>query len=315
MSYVLELKPRMGGAQGFLGALRHALRALPASEDLGDVIDYVNDDTDVHFMFELGPLDTLAPEDAPATLVLNFARPSPFVREAAAVMERIARNMPLLVRDVQEDEDWGPFDADRFIATYTDHAGRAVSSLMRSMDDHSFAQYRAPRVLLDYVWDWNTDRAAKDKRRKADGRNIWVPKLEFVEIESRLFTYVGWFDGVATLFPKSELVGATRSKYPAKSSGPFGLGAKRPTLEFIPRASADRIMGDTYQADPVWPDAVSPTVDGGRAGQDRFLARPVGADVVCDPIFLDRDDYRKRAVKPFRRVKFHDVLDAEFFAD
>ena len=315
MSYTIELKQRSGSAKAFLGAMRHALRRFEATEDMGDLFDYVNDSTDVHFQFELGPLDRIEPDDGPATLVINFARPSPFVREAAAVMAEVARNVPLLCIDHQVgDEDWRPFDPDQLIADYTDHAGRAVSSLMRSMDDHGFARHRAPRPLLNYVWNWNFDRPNKDKRRKKDDRNIWVPKLEFVEIEGRLFTYCAWFDGVATLFPKCDLIGITRNKYPAKS-GFMGLGAKRPTLEFIPRPSADQIMGDTYQTDPVWPEATSPVTDGGVAGQDRFLARAVGIDAVCDPIFLDRDDYKNRSVKPFRRIKFHDILDDEFFDD
>ena len=118
---------------------------------------------------------------------------------------------------------------------------------------------------------------------------------------------------MATLFPKTDLIGIARNEYPAKVPGFFSK--IRPSLEFIPRASADAIMGDTYQPDPVWPDAVSPIIDGGRPGQERFLARAIGSDTVRDPIYADADEYRMRKVKPFVRIKVHRILGDEYFDD
>ena len=320
MSFDLGLKPATGSAQAFLGALRHAIRKIPAFSPYEDTHDYDHPDTGVHFQLYLHDTDPDAEaqddedDGALATFNLNYARPSPFGREAANVLAEIAQNIPLLTLDYQSDTGWVPFDADAFTASYLASAQSAVKSLVKNVGEEDTFKYhlRAPRALLEHAWTWNADRNTKVKRRLKHARNIWIPLYEFVEIEGRLFSYVAWFDGVATLFPKTDLIGISRNKYPAKAPGLFGK--KRPTLEFIPRASADAIMGDTYQRDPVWPDAVSPVHDGGRAGQDRFLARPVGLDTVCDPIFLDQDDYRSRKVKPFTRIKFHRILDAEFFA-
>ena len=319
MSFDLGLKPAAGSAKSFLGALRHAIRKIPAFSPYEDTFDYDHPDTGVHFQLYLH--DTEPNEEAEqdeddgalATLNLNYARPSLFGREAANVLAEIAKNLPLLTLDYQSETGWVPFDAQAFEASYLTAAQSSINALIKNMDEQDFWKYhhRAPRALLEHAWNWNADRDAKVKRRLADDRNIWIPLFEFVEIEGRLFSYVAWFDGVATLFPKTDLIGISRNKYQAKTPGL--LGKKRPTLEFIPRASADAIMADTYQTDPVWPDAVSPVQDGGRAGQDRFLARPVGLDTVCDPIFLDRDDYRSRKVKPFERIKFPRILDAEFF--
>jgi len=316
VSFDLGLKPATGGTDAFLGALRHAMRRNPAFTQYEDIFDYDHPDTGVHFQMYLNdPADLRDDDDddAAATLTLNYARPSLFAHEAADVLSALARDLPLLVLDYQSGGDWAPFDARVFIAKYLETTARFTPDLAdRAGDDFFVYNRRAPRALLTYAWTWNRDRAAKDARRKKDGRNIWVPPYEFVDIDGRLFGYVAWHDGVATLFPKTELIAISRSKYPAKAPGFFGK--KRPTLEFIPRASADAIMNGTYQTDPVWPDAISPKTDGGRAGQDRFLARPIGSDTICDPIFLDGDDYKSRKVKPFERIKFPRIMDDEYFA-
>jgi len=280
------------------------------------MFDYDHPDTGVHFQIFLNaPHENRAAEDdGLATLALNFARPSMFVNEAASIIQVLARALPLLVCDYQTETGWTPFDPEALIASYLDSTKRATPDLARNADDDFWGHHRrAPRALLNYAWEWSLKRAIKDARCKQDSRNIWVPLYEFVDIDGQLFSYVSWFDGVATLFPKTDLIGIARNEYPAKVPGFFSK--KRPSLEFIPRASADAIMGDTYRPDPVWPDAVSPIIDGGRPGQERFLARAVGSDTVCDPIYVDADEYRMSTVKPFVRIKFHRILDHEYFAD
>ena len=115
--------------------------------------------------------------------------------------------------------------------------------------------------------------------------------------------------GLATLFPKTELVGLSRNKYQLRSKGLFGR--KRPSLTFVPREAIQGILDTTYRTDPVFNGALSPVVDGGADGQKMFLDRARDQDAVTDPIYLDGDDYKNRDTKPFERLAFDTLIDAD----
>lgn len=316
MSWDLYLKPASGSAETFIGALRHSLRQIPAFHSETEAqFDYLNDDTGVYFGIDLTP-DGDIEEEGLAVLTINFARPSPFGREAAQILARIARNLPLLVLDHQDDGTWQPFDERSMAESFRHSNIRATRTLKRSLKSdgvHDALGTPVPTALLDYAWEWNAARAARDEQRQRDGRNLWVPKYEFVEIGGRVYSFVLWFDGVATLFPKTELVGLSRNKYQLRTAGLFGR--KRPSLDFVPRATIDPILAETYQPDPMVPDALSPIIDGGVAGQDLFLARKLGQDAVTDTTYLDSDDYKRRDPKPFHRKTFDSLIDAEAITD
>ncbi len=310
MSWDIYLKPSHGSAEAFVGGLRHTLRRFePFTRTSETSFDYLSEDTGVYFGIDM---IREGDDDGLAVMTVNFARPSPFGREAAAILSDIARSLPLLVRDPQDDDTWRPFDETRMAESYRTSNIRATQSLKRHMDGDGHAHalgYPIPQALLEYAWDWNFRRAERDRQRQREKRNLWIPKYEFVEIGGRVYSFVFWFDGVATLFPKTELVGLSRNKYQLRTPGLFGR--KRPSLDFVLRSAIDPILYETYQSDTMVPGGLSPIVDGGVAGQDLFLARTLGQDAVTDTTFLDSDDYKRRDVKPFHRRSFDSLIDSE----
>ena len=326
MSWDLYLKPSRGSPAAFLGGLRHALRRTQHFTDMGGgQFEYLNDETGVYFGLDITEPaeDADAPtdeqdedDDSLAVVTINYARPSPFGREAAQVLSEIARDLPLLVRDDQQDGTWQTFDAATMADSYRHANLSASSALARHLAetaDTAAVGHPVPRALLDYAWEWNSARADRDARRKTEGRNLWVPKYEFIRIGGQVFSFVFWFDGVATLFPRTDLVGIHRNKYQLKSPGLFGR--KRPSLAFVPRTTIQPILDATYQPDTMVPDALSPIEDGGAAGQDQFLARGLGQDAVAEMVYMDNDDYRRRDPKPWHRLRFDELVDAEAVRD
>ena len=313
--YITSDKPAPHGTK----RLRTALNRHPhvrVDEHAPALSTYENLDTFVSFSFDMMPQ---LGDDGPAvdhvTLTIPYMSPTANIYEVRALLEKLQAEVGIRVIDLQTAlDDWAPPDLDALEAGYRASAARAVRAIAKVNPAALPAKgTRVPRALLDYAWQWNNARPQRLWHGKKHDRNMWVPLYEFIEIGGQCFSYVNWFDGVATLFPKTHLIGITRNKYPLRSPGLFGR--RRPSLAFVAPEAVQYIWDKHYQQDPYWPEAISPKVEGINAGQDMFLARKLGQDSITDVVYLDSDDYKRRDPKPWFRPRFWDLVDAELFSN
>lgn len=278
--------------------------------------NYNNPETFVAFYFDMMPggVDD-GPQKDHVTLTIPFFTPTAVIFEVRALLQSLHAEVGLEVMDLQHGQgEWEPPDLDAIETGYRKSAASAVRALAKAEPEALPGKgRRVPRALLDYAWQWNHARPQRVWHGKKHDRNMWIPLYEFIEIGGQCFSYVNWFDGVSTLFPKTHLIGITRNKYQLRSPGLFGR--KRPSLIFVAPEALQYIWDVHYQADPVWPEAISPTIQGINAGQDMFLARKLGQDSITDVVYLDSDDYKRRDPKPWVRHRFWDLIDEELFSD
>ena len=311
--YITSDKPAPHGTK----RLRNALDRHPhigANDVMPSFSTYENMDTFVCFEFDMMPeLGHDGPPKDHIRLTIPYFTPTAVIYEARALLERLHAEVGIELIDLQTDqEDWAAPDFDAIEERYRKSAATAVRAMAKANPAALPGKgRRVPRALLDYAWQWNNARHQKVWHGKKHGRNMWVPLYEFVEIGGQCFSYVNWFDGVSTLFPKTHLVGVTRNKYQHRSPGLFGR--KRPSLIFVSPDALQYIWDAHYQTDPFWPDAISPVVEGINGGQDMLLERKLGQDSITDVVYLDSDDYKRRDPKPWFRPRFWDLVDEELF--
>jgi hypothetical protein len=162
-----------------------------------------NPDTGVHFIWDIAPTAKLETSDAqdvlddsPLTLNVNFNRPLPFMREAIAEIEALARAFDIRVMDPQAEHD-SPrkIDGPALMESYAKSAKWAASQF-----DHP---YLAPSADIDAAWLWNAQKSAIYDDLAED---LFLPSYSFCMLEGEVKSCVIWGDGVPMLTPRVDLV-------------------------------------------------------------------------------------------------------------
>lgn len=169
---------------------------------------YSNEDTGVYFSFEFRNLDNDVEADefdplmTPVWFNLNFVRPHPFGLEAEPEVSAFVAHFDLTVSDPQmSGMGDGEYSAQGFLDGWNagnEFGYRAILSHHPDQDVLSL-----PTTQIETYWQWNHQREA---RQDEIGDDVFVPKIWFVQSNSRIQTAVAWADGISVWIPKVDLI-------------------------------------------------------------------------------------------------------------
>lgn len=270
-------------------------------------IMYDNPETDVHFQWVFTPFhhDETNEEDAPVHekeighLRLNFCRPTAFAKEASIELQALSETLPVQFYDLPQDLIYERFtSADQLTIPYFEHAQKALSAIRAAEPDIEFSQ-RQPKRALDTVWEWNLNRHALTDSL---GEDLFVPKVDFFEIDGEQKTGVVWGDGVPMLCPQVDIVIMYRDKT-APSTGWFRK--KTATIDVLTFEEFEDTFGTWFSADSRKKNALSCAPSDSQVLFDAVASSPIRRKAS-----LENDG----AGCALAMVPFSEILDSEICA-
>lgn len=225
---------------------------------------YENEDTGVSFMFEFGrdendedeqEADELVSERPDASFNLNFFRPHYFALEAEPEVRAFIERFDLQISDGQvEGMGDGPFTTDGFLRGWNKGNEFAYRAFLK-MEDGPEVVASLPTAELDSIWGWNY--AHKQYQEKL-GERVFVPRIMFLTIDSKLCSVSTWAEGIPSLLPITDglLIGR-------KPTGFRRLFKRDWESCYVPFEAARRVLpsqpvASTYARPAILLDYVSP---------------------------------------------------------
>ena len=182
---------------------------------------YENEDTGVSFMFEFGrdednedeqETDEPETERPDASFNLNFFRPHFFGLEAEPEVRAFVERFKPEVDDGQaEGMGAGPFTTEGFLRGWNKGNEFAYRAFLK-MEDGPEVVASLPTAELDSIWRCNY--AHKQYQDKL-GERVFVPRIMFLKIDSKLCSVSTWAEGIPALLPITDglLVGRKPSGF------------------------------------------------------------------------------------------------------
>jgi hypothetical protein len=210
MSYNLYLKPK----RTFM-ARRQALSYLKQRKHYevdtkhGQAF-YENDDTGVHFQFELNEDGADSPANGyPYLFQVNFWRPSYFILEAALEVADFVEHFGCTVLE-EDTEAAGPYSADRFIERWNHGNEFAYREVIRDSPELREGLLTLSTAQLHRIWRWNY---TVDAKREAQVEDTYVPKILLALVDGKLSTMAVWPDAISSMLPKVDYLVVGREKF------------------------------------------------------------------------------------------------------
>lgn len=179
---------------------------------------YENEDTGVHFGFELADRDEGGGDEPQlwATFYLNYGRPHFFGLEAVGEVEAFIRHFGLAIEDPQLDGmDSGPFTREGFLKGWNKGNEYGYRAMLQEESDTHVPTF--PTKGLQLVWKWNYTR---NKRSAGFPESHLIPLVQLVDVHGKVRTACFWFDGGPGRLPRTDLVYVGRHELrPHRQSG------------------------------------------------------------------------------------------------
>jgi len=270
-------------------------------------IMYESGETDVHFQWVFAPyhLDEMNDVSSPVHpdelghLRLNYYRPTVFAEEAALELIAASDALPLAFLDLQESAVYTSFtDPAQLSAPYKRHAQDAISALEQS--EHRFERpFWLDTKALQVVWKWNFQR---DQLYESLGVDLFVPKVDFYQIDCDLKTGVAWGGGVRMLCPNVDVVLAIREQAPPR----WGWFAKKEMrVDILLFEEFKRDYANWFSPDARVPRSVSCAPDVAEELRAALNAAPVRRPVALQG---QRDGH------DLQQVALSSILDTDLWA-
>ncbi len=274
---------------------------------------YENEWTDVHFIFEFTQETYLEDQPPPdLILLLNFARPSPFAREAAIEVSKVVEQFDFDVTDPQLNDPtratWNPED---FISSYHRHAAGAARMLIQQSDTlGQVGHLRLPQRVLNDIWSWNHKAPERQSWLRRTGRDLFLPTQMIFSVGGNLYDAVVWTDVIPSLLPPASHILLHRSELAPRR---LPLLKRRETYELIPRSMLNGLLSEFYDPVPEIPGAIWPPNDNRNGSLEAALkSRAVGSGALNKTLYADELDGVPEDDR-LNIVPFSSVLDEAFF--
>lgn len=171
---------------------------------------YENEQTGVYFIVDLDGIeaDDETPE-AVALAVINYCRPSFFIREAEEELSALVQALGLRVHDPQGGMQDGEYSPRLFVDGWT-HANRQACEAAGLGDVH-----RLPASTLSGVWEWN--RRAPHLQDELDkSQDVFVPSIMLFALGTRVVRVAVWPDGIPIAVPDVDYLFIIRERLAPK---------------------------------------------------------------------------------------------------
>jgi hypothetical protein len=160
---------------------------------------YQNEDTGVYFVFERQD-DSQQDEGEvfPATLNVNYFRPSYFGLEAEPEVTAFVRAFDMTVSDPQiEGMGDGDYDAERFLTGWNKGNEFGYAAILRDAKNREGLAALPTQKLLQ-AWRWNRHKLELQLQL---GESKFVPRVLFARIDGKAATVAVWPDGIPIAVP------------------------------------------------------------------------------------------------------------------
>jgi hypothetical protein len=166
---------------------------------------YMNEDTGVYFWFDYSddePDDPEAPEGR-VSFELNYYRPHVFVLEAEPEVRAFVEHFHFEVFDPQIGGMEGPaYDSGGLIRGWNQGNEVSYHAFLEDKEDLDSIHARSWEEMED-IWCWNIKR---EELQHELGKNIFVPKIMFFQVDSILLSVIAWTDAIPTLIPRVDAI-------------------------------------------------------------------------------------------------------------
>lgn len=188
MSFDLEFRARTGTVD--VGRVHEWLAGRSNWRVEGASAVYDNDDTGVYFVLDV---NQPASDEPPLVALINYYRPSFFVREIELELRSLVAAFGLVVFDPQ-NEQTAPdgFDAG-WLTSRWDAANRQASPALATDNADTMSTAR-----LAAAWSWNYQRNAV---QESYGEDVFVPGIIAIRTPAGTSTAVVWTDAIPLILP------------------------------------------------------------------------------------------------------------------
>jgi hypothetical protein len=171
---------------------------------------YSNDDTGVYFGFDLSePGDDPDLPAMDATFNMNFYRPHIFGLEAETeVTNFIATFNPILFDGQTNGMSEGPYSKEGFLNGW--NTGNRFGYYAIGQQNTDSTPCLLASAVIERAWRWNLGREA---RQQQVGRDIFIPKIAFLNRSNRVVSFVVWGDLMPIHLPEVDLIMVARDSF------------------------------------------------------------------------------------------------------
>lgn len=199
MSYDLFFRPRRGAIDA--GQFEAYFSKRPNYTVNLPQAWYQNEETGVYFVFELAPASDgeELEQEYPATLNVNYFRPSFFILEAEPEVTAFVRHFDLTVSDPQlEGMGEGEYEPALLIRGWNHGNAFGYSAILKDPKTRSETKH-LPSDVLKRSWSWNLQRRFL---QGALGDSVFVPKIMYLVLDGEPITAATWPDGIPIAVPE-----------------------------------------------------------------------------------------------------------------
>jgi hypothetical protein len=200
MSYDLYFRPRTGELTE--SAFNGYFRDRPHYKIEGAQAWYQNEDTGVYFVFERQDSEPQPDDEGeafPATLNVNYFRPSYFGLEAQPEVTAFVRAFDMTVSDPQLDGMGdGEYVAERFLTGWNKGNEFGYEAILSDRKNRE-GLASLPTEKLMQAWHWNRNKLALQLEL---GESKFVPRIMFLRLDGQVVTIAVWPDGIPIAVPE-----------------------------------------------------------------------------------------------------------------
>lgn len=180
---------------------------------------YSNAATGVYFTFEYGGRKEATESQAkilPAYFNIQHAKPHIYVLEAEPELSEFIHTFDLTVSDpFMKGSSYGEYNELDFYRGWSSGNETAYRDLLKSKNQS--ALYSLPTSWMETIWRWNFH---VPMMQSEQGKELFVPKILFIDYEGKLHTAAVWTDGQPIALPKIDKL----ILYRRSLAGGFHLG-------------------------------------------------------------------------------------------
>ena len=162
---------------------------------------YSNTATGVYFTFEYGGRKEATEEQArilPAYFNIQHGKPHIYALEAEPELSEFIRTFDLTISDLfMKSSSYGEYNELDFYRGWNSGNEIAYRDLLKNNNKSDL--HSLPTAWMEKVWRWNFHVPFMQAEQ---GKELFIPKILFIDYQSTLFTAVVWTDGQPIALPK-----------------------------------------------------------------------------------------------------------------
>lgn len=227
----------------------------PLYEVTEDQVWYQNECTGVYFSFDFNDTPSEDEDEVEYSVAfnMNFFRPHFFALEAEPEVTQFVERFGCQIHDPQNDgmED-GPYTPEGFLKGWN-HGNEFGCSAILNQEQDVGKIFTKPKDELERIWRWNYQKEELQENLKKD---IFVPGIMFMEIDSTVSSVVVWPDAISTLIPQVDCLFIVRDEL-----APKRLFGKKQDECIIPLIEAKTVLESYSTTDYSIPSFQLPAPD------------------------------------------------------